>query len=142
MHDRENNASLSSTVDTTGTGNNTPAVSRTGSSEGSSLLGSGNLHETSPPASTNGVSKNGVHKAVALNDTNVSPEHNKYTEVAQDDTPEDGETAVKSSSPLDEFDGEDLRCGYGKCRPESLQCCNNPKMVVFWLSWFAFVQGE
>ena len=37
---------------------------------------------------------------------------------------------------------DDVRCGYGSCKPDWLQVCNNPKMFLFLLCWFAFIQGE
>ena len=43
---------------------------------------------------------------------------------------------------VEEEDEEDLRCGYGNCKPSWLQIFNNPKMFLVWLCCFAFIQGE
>lgn len=37
---------------------------------------------------------------------------------------------------------DDHKWGYFSCISDSMQCCNNPKAVLFWLSWFALIQGE
>ena len=39
-------------------------------------------------------------------------------------------------------DDVDLRCGIGSCKPRCLQAFNNPKVVLIWLCWFAFLQGK
>ncbi len=47
-----------------------------------------------------------------------------------------------SRDVLDEYEDADLRCGYGNCKPEALQCCNNPKFYLLCISIFAFTQGN
>jgi organic anion transporter 4A/organic anion transporter 4C len=51
---------------------------------------------------------------------------------------------LRNSSPAvveEEAHAEDLRCGFGSCKPACLQVFNNPKFLLAWLSWYAFVQG-
>ena len=36
---------------------------------------------------------------------------------------------------------EDIRCGLGACEPDCFQVFNNPKCMLAWLCWFAFIQG-
>ena len=36
---------------------------------------------------------------------------------------------------------DDLRCGYGRCKPPWLQIFNNPKWFLVWLCYFSIVQG-
>ncbi|XP_052764566.1 solute carrier organic anion transporter family member 4C1-like isoform X2 [Mya arenaria] len=35
----------------------------------------------------------------------------------------------------------EIRCGYGTCRPEALQCFNNPKWLLTFLCFFSMAQG-
>ncbi|KAL4228990.1 Solute carrier organic anion transporter [Mactra antiquata] len=35
----------------------------------------------------------------------------------------------------------EVRCGYGNCRPKSLQKFNNPRMMLFIMSTYVFIQG-
>lgn len=38
-------------------------------------------------------------------------------------------------------DEPETRCGYWSCRPRVLQCCNNPKCLLLFLSFFSMAQG-
>ncbi|KAL4217826.1 Solute carrier organic anion transporter [Mactra antiquata] len=38
-------------------------------------------------------------------------------------------------------DDAETRCGYGSCRPEVLQNCNNPKCLLMFLCFFCLAQG-
>jgi sodium-independent organic anion transporter len=60
--------------------------------------------------------------------------------------PEDKDKVIsKTDLPPKHINHEDipydLRCGYMSCRPNRLQCCNNPKAILCWLSFFAITQG-
>ena len=37
---------------------------------------------------------------------------------------------------------DDVRCGYGPCKPNFLQMCNNPKVLLICLGLFNFAQGD
>lgn len=39
-------------------------------------------------------------------------------------------------------DEYDVRCGYGSCKPNGLQKCNNPKLLLVLLCIFALGQGK
>ena len=40
-----------------------------------------------------------------------------------------------------EADGDEVKYGVRSCTPSWIQWCSNPKAMLFWLSWFATVQG-
>ncbi|XP_045180504.2 solute carrier organic anion transporter family member 4C1-like [Mercenaria mercenaria] len=52
-------------------------------------------------------------------------------------------TAVMAKKTGNEESGDryDVRCGYGSCKPEGLQNCNNPKILLLLLCIFAVCQG-
>ena len=69
-----------------------------------------------------------------LTGTNLTP-----TEL---DVHEPNEQDHKILDDGNEEGGDTLKCGYGRCTPSWLQRCNNPKMFLVFLSWFAIVQGR
>ncbi|ELT96091.1 hypothetical protein CAPTEDRAFT_172180, partial [Capitella teleta] len=78
---------------------------------------------------TNDTDTNGIdNPALNVNDNNGLPTKSLET---LSTTPSIAETANE----------EDLRCGYGDCKPNWLQCFNTPRWLLVWLSWFSFVQG-
>ncbi|WAR17281.1 SO4C1-like protein [Mya arenaria] len=57
-----------------------------------------------------------------------------------------GAVSTEQLSPRSENDDEsakydDVKCGYGSCKPERLQKCNNPKLLLAVMCVFAVSQG-
>ena len=41
-----------------------------------------------------------------------------------------------------DLDDEALRCGYCSWKPDWLQGCNSPRMLLACICWFTFTQGQ
>ena len=84
-------------------------------------------------AEVNGVATNGKHEKYS---SDPSAKRQVYSI----------ETAVKPDSDRaevdDEYEEEELRCGYGNCTPDRIQCCNNPKAFLVFICFCAFAQGK
>ena len=65
-----------------------------------------------------------------------------FDEAAKSDVVTTDQKNAPDETRIEETDTEEELCGYGHCRPKSMQCCNDPKTVLFWLCMFAFIQGE
>ena len=50
--------------------------------------------------------------------------------------------SISNVSSAQDKEPEDLRCGFGDCKPNWCQLFNNPRWILVWLSWFSFVQGK
>ena len=41
-----------------------------------------------------------------------------------------------------DLDADDLKCGYCSWKPNWLQGCNSPRMLLACVCWFTFTQGQ
>jgi hypothetical protein len=67
------------------------------------------------------------------------------TEHAPPDVPKNANGLVETEPDQTTSNGEHEfknRYGFGKCKPDVIQVCNNPKALLVYLCWLSMIQGE
>lgn len=63
------------------------------------------------------------------------------TEGQEQDGDKEGQTGQWEEDEEAE-ETEVLKCGYGPCKPNCMQSCNKPSMLLTCVCWFTLTQGE
>ena len=71
----------------------------------------------------------------------MKQKHYEINGVTNNDTADVGNVGNADEHVLDDVTDDDVRCGYGSCKPDGLQKLNNTKILVLVMCVFAFSQG-